>query len=308
MEKDKNLFAIHIRTMNIHSILQRSSVQILRKSSYGTGFLFRYEGMNFLCTNKHIISGMQHEYDFEIKSDVACVFCGFAQGVSNSLKKENPYPNYKRVVYSPKDMIWSYSETFDLAVGLFPSSFDYTAPNCDIFIFPYISKWRDTGFFWHNLEVADEVVLFGFPRAIFKTDGIPLSFMRKGYISRLFNSDLDLGKFKFTIIIDGMTMPGMSGSPVFRIKHLNDKDSNCDQVILGASIRFLGLINQSLYDEVTFQNTKILLNDNFTIVQPANEIGNLAQNLIEKIKKDKDLDFKPSRNTGFRNQFVDFKV
>lgn len=309
--------------MNIYSMLQRSAIQLLKGPSYATGFIFRFDGFNFIATNAHFVRDSDSCHRLEKRSDIECILCGFVTGTKEDVKKNNPYPFSKRISYAPKDMFWHYSSDFDLCVGLLPQSFDFTAPNCDILIFPYLSYWRDTGSFGIELEVGNEVCLFGFPRAMFKNDGIPLSFMRKGIIARVFNSSHDYDKFRNRIIIDAMTMAGMSGSPVFQIaspmtehhnsqtkssSHLMEQNKAFPQLfhrLCGMDVRFLGLINQSLYDEAFYNNSNIIINDNFSIVQPAFEIGNLASNMIDLMKKGEINDYKPSIGFGFRNSAVE---
>jgi hypothetical protein len=309
--------------MNIYSLLQRSAIQLLKGSSYATGFVFRYEGYNFIATNTHFIRDSDSSVSVEKRSDIELILCGFITGSKEEVKKNTPYPVSKRVSYIPKDMFWSYSSDFDLCVGLLPQSFDFTAPNCDILIFPYLSSWRDPGSFGTEFEISNEVCVFGFPRAIFKSDGIPLSFMRKGIIARIFNSSLDHHKFRNRIIIDVMTMAGMSGSPVFHVIHpiIQTKNSQIKsnpeeflqgyrysqlyQCISGWNVSLLGLVNQSLYDEAVYNNSNIIINDNFSIVQPAFEIGNLAAQLVDLIKKGEIKEYKPSVGFGFRNSVLD---
>ncbi len=308
--------------MNIYSILQRSAIQLLKGSSYATGFLFRYNGFNFIATNSHFIKDSDSHDPIEARGDIELYLCGFVTGVKEEQKKNNPYPVSKRVSYFPKEILWAYSKEYDLCVGFLPLSFDFTAPNCDILMFPYLSYWRDTGSFGTEVEVGNEVCLFGFPRAIFKSDGIPLSFMRKGIIARVFNSSLDYDKFKNRVIIDAMTMAGMSGSPVFQvidpIISVNNLQAESNSQIItqkntypqlyqnisGLNVRFLGLVNQSLYDESFYNNSKLIINDNFSIVQPAFEIGNLASILIELIKKEEIKAYKPSVGLGYRNSML----
>lgn len=278
---------------NLISNLQRSAVQVVFKSSFGTGTLLRYKNLNFIVINKHLYSP---------KAVIQLILCGFNSNTDINLKRNSPNFHYNRVLYSPKDMKWEVSDKYDIVVGLFPSSFDFTVGNCDLFFFPYLSSMSELEFYWSNLYCGDEIFLFGFPRGIFSKFGIPLSLVRKGIVSRLFQSESDLKKYSNTVIIDAMTMQGMSGSPVFKIQSPNSTPKEFEKGVKEGKTKFIGIINQSLYDRKIINQTKIILNDDFSVVQPSFEIGNLMEKLIKKYESGEFGDFKASKGLGFRDE------